>query len=277
MPEDQPIRRQILQRSAVILLAAALLLATLSLTAADDEPPAAGAATARGPVIVELFTSQGCSSCPPADRLIGRLAREDGSAPVIPLSFHVDYWNYIGWTDPFSSREWSQRQSDYAESFGSSRVYTPQVVINGHTELVGSNETRVRSAIAKASRTPAAGHLALDLRPGPASGRLELEIAARVERAAGECWSVMVAVVENDLETPVKRGENGGRTLHNTRVVRSLAEAFTVPARPGTERTQKHVIELEDDWQRGKLGVAVFLQDPDSRQIHGAAAVQLPG
>ena len=108
---------------------------------AAEKPDAAGVA------VIELFTSQGCSSCPPADRLLSRLASDPRYAgKVIPLSFHVDYWNYIGWTDPFSSADFSQRQRAYAQrAFRSHRVYTPQVVVNGRDECVGSGENASKS------------------------------------------------------------------------------------------------------------------------------------
>ncbi|MGH9465120.1 MAG: DUF1223 domain-containing protein, partial [Thermoanaerobaculia bacterium] len=105
-----------------------------------------------GPVLLELFTSQGCSSCPPADRLLSRLAAARGSEPVVvPLAFHVDYWNHIGWEDPFSQGRWSARQRAYALAFGRDGVYTPQLVVDGTEELVGSDERAVRRAIERAA------------------------------------------------------------------------------------------------------------------------------
>jgi hypothetical protein len=167
------------------------LAASACLATGDEEPPAANKV-----VIVELFTSQGCSSCPPADRLLKKLAAEGG---VFPLSFHVDYWNYIGWTDPFSSAEWSERQRRYARAFGTSRVYTPQVVVAGTAECVGSNERRVRAEIADAA--PADGRLEVVLEPSGSSGGLRLAIEATVERGGedGATWDVLVAVVERGL------------------------------------------------------------------------------
>ncbi|MDX1642861.1 MAG: DUF1223 domain-containing protein, partial [Thermoanaerobaculia bacterium] len=115
-------------------------------------------------VLIELFTSQGCSSCPPADRLLADLADRgelDGIV-LLPLSFHVDYWNYIGWTDPFSSAEWSNRQRRYARAFGLDTIYTPQIFLNGRAEVVGSDEREVRRLIRQTAAPPVA--------------RLELEI-----------------------------------------------------------------------------------------------------
>src|SRR6266849_3578517 len=98
------------------------------------------------PVVVELFTSQGCSSCPPADTLIRELRKQPN---VIAIAYHVDYWNYLGWRDPFSSSDWTLRQSQYAHAFGLSSNYTPQIVVGGAREMVGSNDRAVRAAIAE--------------------------------------------------------------------------------------------------------------------------------
>ena len=115
-------------------------------------------------MVIELFTSQGCSSCPPADRLLSRLAEEPAyRGKVVPLAFHVDYWNYIGWTDPFSSPRWSERQRDYGRSLGLGTVYTPQLVIDGRSECVGSQEGDVRREIARALAAPPAGRVELSV------------------------------------------------------------------------------------------------------------------
>lgn len=227
-------------------------------------------------MIVELFTSQGCSSCPPADRILRRLA-SGGDSDVIPLSFHVDYWNYIGWTDPFSSEAWAERQTRYARQvFGTSRIYTPQVVVNGQAECVGSNERLVMKLIEQARRRAADGRLDLTVLPGTDAARPDLRIEVQVRNGApGQEWDVMVALYENELVTPVARGENTGRTLQNSGVVRRLEKAFSVPARAGERRSERYEIVLGEGWKRSNMGIAVFLQDPSSLAIHGAAAQRL--
>ena len=257
-------------------IATAVLLAIYQPSADGDEPTPIATPAGAPPILVELFTSQGCSSCPPADRLLRRLGEggRAGDVAVIPLSYHVDYWNYIGWTDPFSSSEWSARQHAYAESFEAGRVYTPQLVINGRRDCVGSNESKVRREIERAARQGVAGRLDVEVAAGPDSEHLSLEIEARVvspEASTSAAWSVMVAVFENELETPVSRGENGGRKLRNSHVVRSLTQAFSLPARAGSEQTGQLQIELDRAWNRDRLGVAVFLQDLETRHVHGAA------
>lgn len=226
--------------------------------------------------IVELFTSQGCSSCPPADRLLGRLA-ETGDA--FPLSFHVDYWNDIGWTDPFSSAAWSERQRRYARAFGTSRVYTPQLVIAGVEDCVGSQESCVRDALRRAAAKPAAGRVTLEVMPGDVPGTLRVEVAASIiaglteeaDGTAGAPWDVLVALVEKDLVTPVGRGENSGRTLENDHVVRIFERAGSMPVAAGERWSGALELTLDATWRRDRLVLVAFLQDPRSMRIFAAS------
>lgn len=239
----------------------------------------AGKAPANGgTAIVELFTSQGCSSCPPADRLLSKLASDPRyQGRVIPLSFHVDYWNYIGWTDPYSSQRWSDRQRQYAaKTFRSNRIYTPQVVVNGRTECVGSQEREVVSRITDALETEPAGRVSLALGERTPDGHLKVKVGARLAKAAGKGdLDLWVAVYESELTTPVKSGENASRTLRNDRVVRRLEKAFTIPAAAGSEKSAELTLGLDKRWKTKDLGVAAFLQDPATLAIHGAAARDL--
>lgn len=250
---------------AVVLALLALLPPRYSgAQAHTDERPLAEEG-AGGPVVLELFTSQGCSSCPPADRVLSELAAGDD---VIALSFHVDYWNYIGWTDPFSSAEWSERQRDYARALRTGRVYTPMVVVDGRTDLVGSQRHEVEELVADARRRQRAGSVELMARPGEAS--LAVSLAAEVDagRIDGPV-DLLLAVVESGLETPVKRGENARRTLHNDCVVRRLQKLGTL----GPDRTSlelDHRIELDPAWNSENLSLVGLLQDPETLAIHGA-------
>ena len=144
------------------------------------------------PVLVELFTSQGCSSCPPADELLRKIARDPNlRGRAIPLAFHVDYWNHLGWRDPFSSREWSQRQGDYVRAMHLDSAYTPQVVINGSRQLVGSNAQQIYRAIEEESK-----------RAGEGSVSIRAEGDQVIVRAsAPPDADVMVAVFENGAST----------------------------------------------------------------------------
>jgi hypothetical protein len=240
-------------RSTFIL---ALLILALACSPARSETHAGA------PVVLELFTSQGCSSCPPADALLTKLAAEE-HANVIPLSFHVDYWNYIGWTDPFSSRTWSERQQSYARFFHEN-PYTPQLVVNGTAYAVGSDERRIRSLIAKAQSEPPAGRI--EMKSAIASGvKVTLDLTAWSDKAGAD---VIVVLYETSLSTPVKRGENGGRTLRNDYVVRHFQNVARVVPRKPAHQTVK--LDLDPSWTRANLGVAVFLQDPATHAIYGA-------
>jgi len=230
-------------------------------------PAAPGAPRA---VLVELFTSQGCSSCPPADRLLDRLGAEEGTR-IVPLAFHVDYWNHGGWSDPFSRHAWSARQGEYVRRFALPAEYTPQAVIDGGAQLVGSREADLRRAIGAAAARPAA-----DVSVAVERADRKLLVTVRVARPpslASRRLDLMVALFERDRDTKVAGGENGGQVLHDAYIVRSLDRAAKLKeGEPATE----HAISLpvERGWDR--LGVAAFLQDPKTLDVFGASAASVP-
>jgi len=225
----------------------------------------------RTPVLVELFTSEGCSSCPPADVLLTRLLREQPLADVeiIPLSLHVDYWDHQGWKDPFASKVFTSRQEAYSKIFGENRLYTPQMVVDGRDELNGSDEAAVRRVVQAAASRP---HLALrvDARARGSAVRLSIDLPAAP--ADGEPIDVLVALTEDDLSSVVRRGENGGRTLSHVAVVRKLEslgslerESFVADGQMGLDRT----------WKTGKMRAVAWLQGRRTRHVYGAAAASL--
>jgi hypothetical protein len=184
----------------------------------------AGAGLARAddvgaPVVVELFTSQGCSSCPPADALLGELSKR---SDVLALGFHVDYWDYIGWKDPYASKLATKRQRQYAESFKLSFVYTPQMIVNGIAESVGSDKAGIEAAVEKAKARPAV-HPALVLERRADGGLLVHVGAAEAKRPA----TVWLACFDRQRSTPVLRGENAGSTLTNYHIVRHFESLGT--------------------------------------------------
>jgi hypothetical protein len=246
--------------------AAALLVGAWVQTVAAETPPTVHA------VVVELFTAQGCSSCPPADRLLAALGR-DPAAHVVPLAFHVDSWNTLGWIDPFSKPEWTRRQEFYARLLRARGVYTPQAVIDGGAELVGNDEAAMRAAIARAAALPAS-RVALLLRPSADTVAVQATVEVPAELRQRKL-QLMVAVYEVGLETPVQRGENGGRTLRDDYVVRSLRRAARLEGRPSA--TVEVSLPVAREWNRENLGVAAFVQDARALTIHGAAAASLTG
>lgn len=168
-----------------------------------------------GFAVVELFTSEGCSSCPPADELVSEIVSEKHDN-IYVLAYHVDYWNRLGWEDVFSKPEWSARQQYYASMLGHQGVYTPQIVVNGKEEFVGSNETKLRNALSNISKEPSA---LLTLSATKISDELLL---VSYEAAAKNSNVLHIALVQPDATTDVKRGENEGRKLHHVNIVRDL-------------------------------------------------------
>ncbi len=226
--------------------------------------------TTSPPILVELFTSQGCSSCPAADRLLSQLAASDRN--IVALAFHVDYWNYIGWTDPFSSSDWSDRQRRYANQLQSNQIYTPQLVVNGRRHGVGSDQRGFSTMLAEAAKDESAGRLKIEItEPSPTS--LSLRLLAELASDAGlQDLVAWIALVEDGLETPVGRGENARRTLRNDRVVRRLERVDRVPSRSQTAAVE---IGLEPEWRRDRLSIAAFLQDSETLHVSAAVTVSL--
>jgi hypothetical protein len=235
----------------------------------------------RTPVVVELFTSEGCSSCPPADALLSRLDETQpvAGAEVIALAQHVDYWDYLGWADPFSAHEFSERQGEYAEAFGNDGVYTPQMVVDGRAEFPGSNNGKAFEAIAQAARGPKAevSLARASEQDGACDGlRLDVRVRALPKLTDGDTADVLLAVTEDRLASNVERGENAGRRLSHVGVVRRLTKIGYVDA-TGTQFTDEPVVALDKGWRRENLRAVVFLQEHTSRRVIGAAAVKLFG
>ncbi len=176
-------------------------------------PPVAGKAlAAKPPVLVELFTSQGCSSCPPADKLAGKLATRDD---VVVVSLNVDYWDYLGWKDTLARAEFTKRQMDYAHARGDGDVYTPQMVINGAAHVVGSNQGPVEDAIA----TAAAASVAVNV------SAKENELIIDIGEGAASEATIWLMAVNPAVEVVIERGENSGSTITYHNVVRGLVPA----------------------------------------------------
>ena len=233
--------------------------------------PATAKATTQ-PVILELFTSEGCSSCPPADALLKKLddAGRLDDVEIIAIEEHVDYWNRLGWTDPFSSPDWTRRQERYSETFRRDGIYTPQLVVNGRAELVGSSERQARQEILEAGKISAATVRisSINLASNSAELTVLLENLPREARSA-ELW---LAVTERGLSSNVLRGENEGRTLAHAAVLRSLSRVRSASLDPSGSAELKTTVALTQNWKRENLRFVVFLQDPKSLRILGAAA-----
>ena len=225
-------------------------------------------------VLVELFTSEGCSTCPPADRLLSDLDQTQPieGVQVIALSEHVDYWNQLGWTDPFSSAEFSRRQSDYALAFGRKDLFTPEMVVDGRTALIGSRVKLVLEAIANAAHSPKAEVTVVIKASGPKSIRLTVQVESVPDVSRGDNADVMLAISESGLLSSVSRGENSGRELAHSAVTRKLIKLGTVA---GRTFNGERVIDLSSTWKRQHMKAVAFVQEHASRRVLGAAAIKL--
>jgi hypothetical protein len=231
----------------------------------------AGRAEARQdvPVLVELFTSEGCSSCPPADVLLAHLVRDQPvpGARVIALGEHVDVWDDLGWKDTFSSPLFTHRQEDYVRSLGLAGAYTPQLVIGGRLQAVGSDESAARSAIGAVARSStSSGRIRVQLLDG-SGGEPSLDVHATWSGGVAE---VVVAVVEDRALTRVSRGENAGRTLAHVSAARSLVTVATARGEFSGR------VALERAGVAGPAHAIVFLQAPGGGPVYAANTVALP-
>jgi len=224
-------------------------------------------AVGKGVAVVELFTSEGCSSCPSADALVARVQKENIDKPVYILAFHVDYWNRLGWKDVFSSHEYSDRQNQYARWLKLSQIYTPQVIVNGHTEFVGSDEKSLRSAIKAGLEKPAKTEISLN------NIKIEGDKASVQYHATGAAdnSSLLIALIEKNATTKVQRGENGGRTLVHVQIVTKLKSIALKNNANGTEN-----IALPHGFDPQKFELIGFVQNASNGEITGATKVQLP-
>jgi len=221
------------------------------------------------PVVLELFTSEGCSSCPPADRLLQSLDEKQPftGTDLVVLSEHVDYWNGEGWVDPYSSRLFSERQRWYAEQFGLDSVYTPQVVVDGQRETVGSNAVAIRNAVETATRSEKVSlTLANAVRDG---NRIKFHLTSADLQGTDGAATLYIALAENKVQSKVAGGENGGRSLTHVAVVRVLASVGTVKA--GGSFSKDVVLPMPSHMPASGIRVVAFLQDDKSHKIVGAA------
>jgi hypothetical protein len=223
---------------------------------ASGQPGAASAPTPAkpNPVLVELFTSEGCSDCPPADALLAQLDTQViPGAQVIVLSEHVTYWNHLGWTDPFSFDEIDFRQQGYVRQFELDSPATPQFVVDGTTQLAGTNPSALAGFITRAAATPK-----IQINIVDAHREANGSIAFTVHTATAEKASLFAAIAENATHSEVAHGENAGRTLHHVAVVRVIKE-FGSSATDGRtlELSGGNVIRAEKDDE--PLRLVVFL------------------
>ncbi len=211
-------------------------------------------------VLVELFTSEGCSSCPPADRVLTTLENDQlvPNANVVTLAFHVDYWNYLGWKDRFSSSAFSKRQEEYARRFRNNSSYTPQIVVDGTAEFVGSNRAKANEVIGKsAAEAKATIDLALN------ANKLTVTTSDLGKHSEA---TVYLAVAESKLFTNVAGGENRGEKLEHTSVVRDLIKIGKIKSSEGFFRGEAD-IPVNSEWKSENVKYVVFVQENEGTKV----------
>lgn len=260
----------------IMALAAIVLVASALTSHQGTQAHPSTAAGVRSPVVVELFTSEGCSSCPPADAFLATLSERQpvANAEVIALEEHVDYWNDLGWMDPFSSREWTARQYVYSGPLGNGNPYTPQMVIDGKAELVGSNAGKARQLIQQAAGEEKAQVSLTQSSPtktGAADFSVKIGPLTRVTK--GDTAEVWLAVTETALHSAVSRGENAGEDLHHAAVVRTMQRIGEARNAGESSYGGDVSVLLKPEWKRENLKAVVLVQEKKSRRILGAAEI----
>ncbi len=238
----------------------AIILAFASWAALANECTVSSGSQARA--LVELYTSEGCSTCPPADHWISELAAR-GDARIVPVAFHVTYWDYIGWKDRFADSRYTERQRDIAKSQDSEMVFTPQVVIDGRDFRRWPVRGDFEKAIAEIAASPAPAGIEIRSKP---SGERGVEGSASVKSAAKNV-ELYVALTQDGLSSKVTRGENRGETLHHNAVVRDFAD---LGAGGGTFR-----FKPQDDWDLAHMSLVAFAQDTKTGRVLQAVSTPI--
>jgi hypothetical protein len=234
----------------------------------ENSQPEITNSQSKQPVLVELFTSEGCSSCPPADRVLAFLEKEQPTpnAEIITLALHVDYWDSLGWKDVYSSPIFTQRQEFYSERFKLDSIYTPQMVVDGNREFVGNNAGNASKVIAEAAKTQK-GKIEI----AKNEDKLSVKITDLPEH---ENSTVFLAIAEDNLVSNVGRGENSGKKLEHQSVVRELRSIGNLTAQQKSGEIET-AFQMNSNWKRENLKIIVFAQENDSRKILGINRIYL--
>lgn len=222
--------------------------------------------------LLELYTSEGCDSCPPADRWVGALvARGLDPERVVTLGFHVDYWNYLGWNDPFAKPEFSTRQRAASQRNKARAVYTPQLLLNGADYRRGTFKDDIADRVSTINQDRPGAQISLKQVPGP-TGELSVQAAVAVADATRKNGAqAYLALYENNLANAVTSGENRGKQLHHNFVVRALAGPF--PVGPGGDAAFAHRFRLDKGWKPADLRVVSFVQNEITGEVLQALAL----
>lgn len=225
----------------------------------------------KGIAVVELFTSQGCSSCPPADAALKQIdeVAEKRGLKVYALSFHVDYWDRLGWKDPYSQKDFSTRQSTYAAKKETNQIYTPQMIVNGTREFLGSDKKKAHENITQALRARPRASLALEASRLSTELERKLKLQYSIEGVVDD-YAINFAVIQTPQATEVPRGENAGQSLSHVNVVRAFKVLIPEDSKGSTEIELPENLDLKLDTE-----VVAYLQHKESFSIVAANATKL--
>ncbi|MES2278791.1 MAG: DUF1223 domain-containing protein [Bacteroidota bacterium] len=248
-----------------IILIAGLLIVSLGFAFTRIHRTIKKADANTGFALVELYTSEGCSSCPPADKLLAKIAQEYKDKEVYVLAYHVDYWNHLGWKDVFSNPQYSARQRAYSGYLNLDGVYTPQAIVNGRTEFVGSDEGKMHNAIQQSLTKAAIAELILsNVKIGGNKATLQYHVSG----AQGNS-NLLLAVIEKHAQSQVKAGENNGRMLPHINIVQKLQ---TISFKNDSGNAE---ISLPDGFNTKEWGIVGFVQSSRNGEIQAASKVVL--
>jgi hypothetical protein len=235
-------------------------------------------------VLVELFTSLGCSSCPAADELLRELPRLGFTRDkVVPLAYHVDYWDGLGWKDPFASTAFTKRQDWYARTgalrspegqVGLTGLYTPQMIVGGAVHFSGQRRSMALSEIRRAASQPAPFNLEATASINGQEIVVDVRAVPRSSRGSVQEWGLVVALTQKAARTRVSQGENGGEVLQEAAIVRALSEAHPLPSPPGGPL--RTTLSRPPGLKWADLGVAAFVQSRDTGEVAGVLAIAVP-
>lgn len=219
----------------------------------------------KGIAVLELFTSEGCSSCPPADEFMGRIQKEYQGSQIYVLSYHVDYWDRQGWKDIFSNPEYTKRQYSYAGWLGKEPIYTPQLIINGKADFIGSQEASVRAGIKKALSAPASAKVSLEARQEGSKLTIKYDV-----KGSSKNSSLLLAIVQKTAKSAIKRGENADRILSHYQIVQNLHSLVLKEDGKGSV-----IVAPPKGFNTKDFELIGFIQDAKSGAILGAGKATL--
>lgn len=257
--------KKVLSIVGILFAVAMMVFSIYGLAQTNSKPTPVIKTSSKGFVVLELFTSQGCSSCPPADVILSKYAKQN-NANSIPLAFHVDYWNYIGWRDPFSKAQYTERQKEYAQKFNSNGIYTPQLVINGKYELVGSNEREITDLVNKELSISTNASIKII-----SSTLLNDQLAIQFSALDNDKNSkVNLALVKKSEFTKIKRGENSGleQTSYN------IVYDFKSVALNNSNQIETK-FNFQKDWKPADFMVVAYIQNKTNGVISAATKSEI--